>query len=430
MDRRLVDAAQWLEQNPEGMTMAHHRQTTKQFATQAISLATRALFLATVGLTLSGIPCAQADFFDTFSLNEPLAEHAEPSPFDGRVWPASHASTIESPTESLAPLSQQIPEQTLEQMPVPESVSRMSLPPSPRWTRYAYGEALFLGRDNQSYNQPLLTNIDTLSTVLTTQSMQFPFSEGFRTFYGAIGPECRGWEIGYFGIYGQSATATAVGASNLFLPLPVGVDLDPAGGDSALFKYNSVINSAEANMFHHFTRWNDSRQAWLEVDWLTGFRYIGVEETAALNLVCCGGTEFPSYSVGTRNNMFGGQIGGRARLNWQRWAIEGWGKAAVLGNFQKQYQNPLISTVPFEIRPALSSTGTAVGMVADMNISAIYRMTDVWGIRVGYNAIWLGGLALAPNQFDFTNNVNAGTLLQPSGSMFLHGANLGLEARY
>ena len=112
----------------EGMTMARHRQTTKQFATQAISLATRALFLATVGLTLSGMPCAQADFFDTFSLNEPLAEHAEPSPFDGPFWPASHASTIESPTESLAPLSQQIPEQTLEQMSVPESVSRMSPP--------------------------------------------------------------------------------------------------------------------------------------------------------------------------------------------------------------------------------------------------------------------------------------------------------------
>ena len=97
--------------------MARHRQTTKKFLLQGTSLATLALVLATVGLTLSGMPCAQADALvesDPSSLHEPLAEHSEPSPFDGRVWPASHASTIESPTESLALLSQQIPEQTLE----------------------------------------------------------------------------------------------------------------------------------------------------------------------------------------------------------------------------------------------------------------------------------------------------------------------------
>ena len=71
-------------------------------------------------------------------------------------------------------------------------------------------------------------------------------------------------------------------------------------------------------------------------------------------------------------------------------------------------------------------------MIADLNVSTIYRLTDVWGIRAGYNLIWLGGVGLAPNQFDFSGSTVAsgGTLLQPNGSIFLMGANLGLEARW
>jgi hypothetical protein len=43
-----------------------------------------------------------------------------------------------------------------------------------------------------------------------------------------------------------------------------------------------------------------------------------------------------------------------------------------------------------------------MGMIADMNLSAIYRFNEVWGLRVGYNLLWLTGVALAPDQFDFT----------------------------
>jgi len=54
----------------------------------------------------------------------------------------------------------------------------------------------------------------------------------------------------------------------------------------------------------------------------------------------------------------------------------------------------------------------------------------VWGIRAGYNLIWIDGLALAPNQFDFSVADNAGSALASGGGVFLNGANLGLEARW
>ena len=130
--------------------------------------------------------------------------------------------------------------------------------------------------------------------------------------------------------------------------------------------------------------------------------------------------------------MFGAQVGGRARWNWERWAVECWGKAALLGNAQRQFQDPLVSAEDALLRPARSSTGATPGMIADLNVSTIYRLTEVWGIRAGFNTIWLGGVALAPNQFDFGDPAAAasGTLRQPNGSIFLMGANLGLEARW
>ena len=68
--------------------------------------------------------------------------------------------------------------------------------------------------------------------------------------------------------------------------------------------------------------------------------------------------------------------------------------------------------------------------IGDINLSTIYRLTDVWGIRAGYNLIWIDGLALAPNQYNFGVNEGAGSALVSGGGVFMNGANLGLEARW
>lgn len=306
--------------------------------------------------------------------------------------------------------------------------------PAPMWTSYALTDALFWGRDNQAASRPLVVSADSGAPLISAQDLQFPWSEGVRGFYGQRNPcEC-GWEVGYFGVYGQSATQFVAVTPPDFLqmPQPIGSDLT-ADGESATVKYQSVINSAEANVFRTWTEYRETREAWLTVDWLAGFRYVGVEESSSITAACCVGdiTETPvRYGVRTRNNMFGGQIGSRARLTWQRWAFEGWAKAGILGNAAKQIQDPLVDYLDFQQRPALSATGGDVGFIGDINLSVIYRLTDVWGIRAGYNTVWIGGLALAPNQYDFATTSTAGTGLASGDGIFLNGANLGLEARW
>jgi hypothetical protein len=305
----------------------------------------------------------------------------------------------------------------------------------PLWTDYALTDALFWGRDNQAANIPLVVDGGSGAPLISAGDPQFPVAAGVRAFYGQRNPNQCGWEIGYFGVYGMSATRFTAATPPAFLqmPQPIGADLT-ADGESATVKYNSVINSAEANAFRTWQTWRDYSESWLTLDWLAGFRYVGVEEEASIIADCCvdGNSRIAvPYTVRTRNNMFGGQIGSRARWTWDRWAIEGWAKAGLLGNAEKQIQDPLVAfSGPPALREARSATGTDVGFIGDINLSVIYRLTDVWGIRAGYNTVWINGLALAPNQFDFANTSVAGTGLNSGDGIFLSGANLGLEARW
>jgi hypothetical protein len=307
-------------------------------------------------------------------------------------------------------------------------------PAEPLWTSYALAEALFWQRDNQAFNRPLGVTVGDGATVLETNDLQFPVAAGVRTFYGQRSPEDGGWEVGYFGVYGQTATNTqgTIPPNFVQLPEPLGGNLTE-DGEFLTGKYSSVLNSAEVNLFATDSDWIDDPAGWATLDWLAGFRYVGVEEDASLITDCCqmdGQYLVVPYRARTRNNMFGGQLGVRGRRAWDRWAVEGWAKAALMGVAQEQIQDPLFDYTGFQQRPALSRSGGEVGFVGDLTMSAVYRITDVWGIRAGYSLLWLDGLALAPDQFDFATDAGAGTQLVNSSGIFYHGANLGLEARW
>jgi hypothetical protein len=81
-------------------------------------------------------------------------------------------------------------------------------------------------------------------------------------------------------------------------------------------------------------------------------------------------------------------------------------------------------------RPAVSSSATGVGFIGSINATLIYRLTETWGLRAGYNLYWLTNAALAPSQWDFATAAGAGTAINDNGGLFLHGANLGVEARW
>jgi hypothetical protein len=110
--------------------------------------------------------------------------------------------------------------------------------------------------------------------------------------------------------------------------------------------------------------------------------------------------------------------------------VEGWWKTALCGTSASQSADPIVGTISGLERPAESASAIGVGFLGNLNATLVYRLTDIWGLRAGYNLIWLTNSALAPTQWDFDTAVGAGTDINDNGGVFLHGANLGVEARW
>jgi hypothetical protein len=167
-------------------------------------------------------------------------------------------------------------------------------------------------------------------------------------------------------------------------------------------------------------------------EWFAGFRYLTLGED--LNIVAqrtvAGGIEEGSYDIRTTNNLYGAQLGARLRRSGYRFGWETTGKAGLFGN--DAHERQWVTDFPnYPLRPTTSGSRSGVAFVGEINLSAFYRLTDVWNLKAGYSAMWIEGLALAPDQLDFNFATSpSGNVVYNSGAMFLHGVNVGLEARW
>jgi hypothetical protein len=322
-------------------------------------------------------------------------------------------------------------------------------PPSlccPNWDSYFLFDVLLLQRDNGTNGQPLVeaNSAGPLAgqTLISSTSPQFSTSPGIRTFFGRHGPDNIGWEVGYVGVYGMFGDAEAGGVDLLRVTPPLG-DSVPGwqSADYARATYASNFDMVQANVFRYdCCREQDRRSPypWRRtpschcIDWMAGVVWAGLEETAALNVLCCQGEETTAYRNGTSSQMFGGLVGVRGRREWQDWAFEGWVKTGLTGNQLSSWADPITSSLApgVEFRSARTNSTTSAGFIGDINMTAVYQLNDTWGLRMGYNLIWLSGVALAGNQYDFSDTIDSGRTLYGAGSVFFQGGSLGLEARW
>ncbi|MDO7683194.1 MAG: hypothetical protein MUQ52_11980 [Pirellulales bacterium] len=319
----------------------------------------------------------------------------------------------------------------------------------PDWCQYGIVDFLFLQRDNATSGAVITEEGSQRVPVFTTRSMQPATAPGVRLFYGELGPDCMGWEVGYLGVYGMfGAVDRSSFTDSLVIPGDLGGNTPGwTTADEVRPTYASSLNTVEANIFTYrcCPECSSDTLLWSHLgnkpvchcsNWLFGFRWAGLEEQADLNVLCCrvSNDVFTSYSVRTSSQMLGPQVGFRGRRQWNNWAVEGWAKAMLAGTLLSSNADPIFSSLAPTaiIRPARRLTDAGVGFLGDLNYTVSRRLSDMWWLRLGYNMIWLSGVALAPDQWDFTNQLPTlgGTTLVGGGGVFLHGANLGLEARW
>ena len=300
---------------------------------------------------------------------------------------------------------------------------------------YAYAESLFMTRTNGNATQPIFVDAGNGDrTLLSTSDLDFNWAPGMRVGAGVRMTDCLYLDFAYLGLFNSSASATMQPGIRPRFPLPLGSNSGAFQNTTAAqADYTSQLNSFELNLLRcDCCYWTDdcadSPQA-RSVEWFGGFRFINLNED--LRITASSTLGLGEYSLWTNNNLYGAQLGTRVRRCYGRFGWEATGKAGIYGNEAQEKQTVLDCPDLYPVRPTVTGRGAQAAFVGEINLSAIYQLTKTWNIRAGYNLLWIDGVALAPNQLDFTYNLpTTGRQLNTDGGVFYHGASIGLEARW
>jgi hypothetical protein len=333
---------------------------------------------------------------------------------------------------------------------------------SPCPTVYGYAEFLYLQRTNCSDDQPILVNLrgddgsivspSDAATVLSTSDLDFGFDPAVRVLLGHR--LHNGWAIegGYFG-FCDADTSAFVQAPNeeaiYTFPGSLGAVNVPADFDRVWTDYSSSVHSGELNLVCCCGCCSDpcgkgkgdgakggcGNLYCRTFEWFVGFRYLNLREHLQIygergqTTTTGNGLESSIYDIRTSNNLYGPQVGARVRRWGRKLGWEATGKAGIFGSDTQQEQY-ILDYPGFELRPLTSASDDGVAFVGELNLTGIYRLNETWNLRAGYNLMWITGVALAPDQLDFSGELPAGNQISSSGGVFLHGVSCGLEARW
>ena len=270
----------------------------------------------------------------------------------------------------------------------------------PCWT--VRGGAVFLRRDHQS-QRPLVNG----TTPFTAGALGLDYEIGPMVDVIRHGVMGSSWDlqVAYFGIHDFFASASSATATSYFTNPTINF-----GARTVTTNYLSDLDSTEINFRH---QGND----WMTV--LVGFRWIELSDELRTDLVGS------SHSVDVNNHMYGAQIGVDTML-WSRgsFAVEGLAKAGLYGNVADQ--NTLVANVGGAV-PQFSAASERAAFAGELALTGSYIINDNWSLRSGYQALWLDGVALAPDQLDNSDLITGAATLNLKGTPIYHGFLLAAE---
>jgi len=197
---------------------------------------------------------------------------------------------------------------------------------------------------------------------------------------------------------------------------------DPA--QAMEWDYASQLYNAEFNV-----RWSPC----CPITLLAGFRWVNLGESLQGELSPSTVSGEPPFWHGTtRNNLYGFQIGADAKIFERgRFSIDGLAKVGLFDNDAEQ--TTAVSVIHKSVYAASDSINRAA-FVGETGLQCKYQATKRLVLRIGYEAIWLEGVALAPEQVQETyittrmRNSSVQALgVNCNSGVFYHGATAGLE---
>ena len=193
--------------------------------------------------------------------------------------------------------------------------------------------------------------------------------------------------------------------------------------NSALFSYDctaryaSALYSGEVNV-----RWQ-----WF--NWLTllgGFRMVELNEQYDARGTLQATSQ--SLDVNSFNHLYGGQIGAEGEIfAIGSLQINALCKAGAFGNYASQNIHAINSG---SLSESLDATNERISFLGEVGLVATYAITERLAFRASYEAMWITGVGLAPEQIDTSNFTTNAAKVNLDGGVFYHGGGLGLEYRF
>ena len=278
------------------------------------------------------------------------------------------------------------------------------------------------------------------NVVLGTEDLKFEFQAGPRVLVGHQFSDWYALEASYFGLMTwdefravRDVTVNSLGtAGNLFSPFtnfgdPAGL----AGQDFNTFaqiRTVSSLDNAEINIRQRL----ETTPSIMQATALYGFRFMSIRERFEYSTESAspaGGT-VNLVDVETDNNLYGFQIGGMIELRVEpRCWLSFEYKAAVCHSDADQTTN--FTTGPLA-GPGTPVTGSRAeertAFVGDGAVVIAYAFTPACVGRIGYQALWVDGVALASENFEpnFSLLSLGPAQLVHDGNLVYHGPFAGL----
>jgi hypothetical protein len=310
---------------------------------------------------------------------------------------------------------------------------------SPLQQTYVNTDFVAFRRDWQQ-SQAFATLGSTDHIVLSTSDLQTVYQPGMRVLVGRRLNDWFALEASYLGLFQSNVlrstrniSENALGTEgNLFSPFSnfgnppeVGFDYN----DFASIRIQSTMDNAEINLRQRLS----TPPCCLQASALFGVRYMAIREQFEYRTDSAeptpGGTTNYGY-VTTRNGLIGAQTGITVEFQVeQRWWLNL--EAKFLMMYNGASQETQFNTGPLA-GPGTPITGQRdgdrVSLGGDVAITGIWRFTPSIIGRLGYQCVFVDGLALASE--NFTRNVPVMTVgpdqLDYEGHLAFHGPFIGL----
>ncbi|MDX1947318.1 MAG: BBP7 family outer membrane beta-barrel protein [Pirellulaceae bacterium] len=317
---------------------------------------------------------------------------------------------------------------------------------APRWFDFSL-EFMQLRREDPGRNTQFtslgLGGPDTgAPIVLQTDNLDFDLESGFRfTALGQIGP-ASSVEFTFYGLFFYDDQQTVFSANNDLYSVVSDFGQLPAGGfaetdesDLQSIRYKSQFDNFEVNYRQRWQAPNCRYQG----SWLAGIRYFKLKEDFNyLTQSTANGTVLnprnAQFYTNSHNNLIGGQIGG------DMWIclipglrMGGEAKFGVYGNHYNVDNTIRADSTDQVFLEELSTSDVA--FIGQADLMATYRINYQWTLKVGYQFLYVDGVALASEQFNTTPPAlvfpTAPNAREPftndNGRLFYHGYSVGAE---